>query len=324
MRVLCLFWTAITLGWFFFQPLGWTEGLIFFIADGTLYSMQPTNEKPIPILNGIPGLPPKTSLSPDGMSLAVVNLREEPDVIQVFDLGTGRASPIHLKEQEVREARYSPDGRWIAFSAKQLLPGGEVNRKGSREVFIVNSKGGTLRQVTFGIEDAVGLTWFSDSRTLFYRKFHVGNRQKIWKVAIVGKTPPRRQRLFHEDARFLPAERFYAFSPSGKEIAYATFGGIYVANVDGTNRRRVTSEEFRFTLQVAWSPTGRYLVFSDTEGRGDFTRLYILSLETEVTQLLVEMQTYVLHPTWVRHPLAVHPAGKLTTMWGALKRSFAR
>ena len=310
--------SILILGCVCLQPPCWTEGLIFFLtnADKTLYSMQPKDEKPTPLLTG---LNPMMSLAPDGMSVAVVYFQKEPDVIQVFNLETGKASPIHLKGKEIREMHYSPNGRWIAFAAKKRLPGGELNRKGPKEIFVMPAKGGALRQVTFGVTDPTDLRWSSDSRTIYYRKFQVLDRHQIWSVDIKAEAPPRRVRLFHEHAKFFPALRFYAFSPSGKEIAYATFGGIYVANADGTNHRRVTPKEFQFTMQVDWSPTGRYLVFSTTKGMPSFTSLYMLSLETGVIDLLLEMQTYIFNPTWVQNPLGVHPQGKLTTSWAALK-----
>ena len=317
MRRLCLY-SMLIVGCIGFQLPCWTEGLIFFFAnaDKTLYSMQPKDEKPTPLLRG---LDREISLSPDGRFVAVVDFPEEPDVIQVFDIETSRAVPIHLKGKEMRRVHYSPNGRWIAFGAKKRLPDGELNRKGLREIFVMPAKGGPPRQVTFGVTDPTDLRWSSDSRTIYYRKFQVLSRHKMWSVDIKAEAPPRRVHLFHENAKFLPALRFYAFSPSGKEIAYATFGGIYVANADGTNHRRVTPKEFQFTMQVDWSPTGRYLVFSNTKGMPSFTSLYMLSLETGVIDLLLEMQTYIFNPTWVQNPLGVHPQGKLTTSWAALK-----
>src|SRR6188768_578771 len=59
--------------------------------------------------------------------------------------------------------RFSPDGRWIAFSS---------NRFGNNDVFVVPSGGGTPRQLTFfsGGDDVVG--WSRDGLQVLFRSSH--------------------------------------------------------------------------------------------------------------------------------------------------------
>jgi len=56
--------------------------------------------------------------------------------------------------------RFSPDGRWIAFSS---------NRYGNYDVFVVPSTGGTPVRLTYhtGTDDVVG--WTRDSREVIFR-----------------------------------------------------------------------------------------------------------------------------------------------------------
>ena len=51
--------------------------------------------------------------------------------------------------------RFSPDGRWIAFSS---------DREGNLDLFIISTEGGTARQLTFHSADDTLLDWSPDSR----------------------------------------------------------------------------------------------------------------------------------------------------------------
>ena len=59
--------------------------------------------------------------------------------------------------------RFSPDGRWIAFSS---------NRYGNNDVFVMSADGGTPRQLTFfsGGDDVVG--WSRDRQQVLFRAAH--------------------------------------------------------------------------------------------------------------------------------------------------------
>ncbi|TXH34926.1 MAG: amidohydrolase [Burkholderiaceae bacterium] len=54
------------------------------------------------------------------------------------------------------------------------------------------------------------------------------------------------------------------FSPDGQRIAYVSDEGggdnIWVMDVDGSNRRQITKEDFRLMNNPAWHPSGKYLV----------------------------------------------------------------
>ncbi|HEX8186281.1 MAG TPA: biopolymer transporter Tol, partial [Blastocatellia bacterium] len=55
--------------------------------------------------------------------------------------------------------RFSPDGRWIAFSS---------DRNGNLDIFIIPSEGGTAKQLTFHSADDLVLGWTPDSREVLF------------------------------------------------------------------------------------------------------------------------------------------------------------
>jgi tricorn protease len=102
--------------------------------------------------------------------------------------------------------RFSPDGRWIAFSS---------NRFGNNDVFVIPAAGGTPRQLTFysGADDVVG--WSRDGQQVLFRSSHgdgaFPNVNTLYEVPVAGG--PEKP---------LPMDWGYYgnFSPDGKEIVF--------------------------------------------------------------------------------------------------------
>jgi len=78
----------------------------------------------------------------------------------------------------------------------------------------------------------------------------------IYVMPFAGGTPTR-------IAAGLAFEHQPRFSPDGTRIAFTSDRGggdnIWVMNVDGTDKRAVTKEEFRLLNQPSWSPDGRFI-----------------------------------------------------------------
>jgi len=79
----------------------------------------------------------------------------------------------------------------------------------------------------------------------------------IYTMPISGGTPRR-------IADGLAFEHQPRFSPDGRRIAFTSDRGggdnIWVMNVDGSDKRQVTKEDFRLLNQPTWSPDGRFIV----------------------------------------------------------------
>ena len=71
--------------------------------------------------------------------------------------------------------RFSPDGRWIAFSS---------NRYGNNDVFVIAAAGGAPRRLTFhtGNDDVVG--WTRDSQHILFRAAQETAHFRTWRRCI--------------------------------------------------------------------------------------------------------------------------------------------
>src|SRR5262245_59072947 len=90
---------------------------------------------------------------------------------------------VRVTDNRAREIypRFSPDGRWIAFSS---------NRYGNNDVFIVPVAGGTPKRLTYhsGNDEVVG--WSRDSQHVLFRAVHgdgaFPNVATLYEIAVSG------------------------------------------------------------------------------------------------------------------------------------------
>jgi tricorn protease len=102
--------------------------------------------------------------------------------------------------------RFSPDGRWIAFSS---------NRYGNYDVFVVQAAGGTPRRLTYytGSDEVVG--WTRDSQNVIFRSSHGDGAfpgvATLYQISIQGGTEQP-----------LPVDWGFwgAYSPDGKQFVF--------------------------------------------------------------------------------------------------------
>jgi tricorn protease len=118
------------------------------------------------------------------------------------------SDPHRLTDNRGHEVypRFSPDGRWIAFSS---------NRYGNNDVFVVAASGGAPRRLTFhtGNDDVVG--WTRDSQQVLFRAAHGDGA--FPNVATLHQVP-----IDGGPEQPLPVDWGYwgNFSPDGKSLVF--------------------------------------------------------------------------------------------------------
>ena len=128
----------------------------------------------------------------------------------------GTASRLTADEGRDVMPRFSPDGRWIAFTGEY---------QGNRDVYVIPAGGGTARRVTFtsdlvpepsarGGPNNMVVTWTPDSKNIVFL-----SRRVAWNSWINRPfTVPATGGL----AQLMPLDRggFLSYSPDGKQIAF--------------------------------------------------------------------------------------------------------
>lgn len=127
----------------------------------------------------------------------------------------GTAAALSGTYSQVAVPRYSPDGRWIAFTAR---------RRGRDAVYVMPAAGGEARQLTFDADvashplawwgpDDLVVTWTADSRYIIFlsrRAAHAPNMERLFRVSVQGGLPAP---LPFNDAASL------SYAPDGQAVA---------------------------------------------------------------------------------------------------------
>ncbi len=181
------------------------------------------------------------TLSPDGSTMI---FSYDGDLWKV-DANGGVAYRLTAMEGSETSPRYSPDGKWVAFSA---------NESGNSDVYIMPAQGGEIKQLTWHSASDEVYSWSWDSKEIYFTSSRANNFT-TFKVNIEGGTP---KRVFEH---FFNTVHNVAEMPSG-EILFNTSWESYTM----THRKRYKGE-FNPDIRMYNPATGEYKELTDYEGK---------------------------------------------------------
>jgi tricorn protease len=161
--------------------------------------------------------------------------------------------------------RFSPDGKWIAFSS---------DRNGNFDVFIVPSEGGNSRQLTFHSADDTVLGWTPDSRAVLFASSRGDDFMgKLYTVSTDGGIERNAGADMGVNA---------CYSPDGKKLAINRKGQVYwrkyyrgamntdvtVMDIAAKKFTDLTADFDGIDSWPMWSTDGFIYFVSDREGNG--------------------------------------------------------
>ncbi len=160
--------------------------------------------------------------------------------------------------------RFSPDGRWIAFSSE---------RNGNLDVFIIPSEGGAAKQLTFHSADDTVLGWRPDSRAVLFGS----NRgedftTQLYLVSVDGGMPTKAGTDMGVQAAFSPDGRRIAYNPKSQVYWRKYYRGslqsdILVMDVAANRFTQLTDFDGHDSWPM-WGSDGAIYFVSDREGNG--------------------------------------------------------
>ncbi len=213
-----------------------------------------------------------SALSPDGSTVAFI--KSDGPSLFLADVASGAIRPLPNSTPEDYHPVWSPDGQWLAFV--RSLAG----------IFVIHPDGSGLKQILdyTGMPSVVG--FLPDNRRLAVTVLGAGGSQ----IRLVDLQTGRVEHLFTIDSA---KGGLGLLSPDGTRLAFneKVFGmlsGIYVAGLDGSNKRLVAEMETGSVSASAWSPDGQWLALS--VAMADGARV----IETPVLLNLDTCQAYLL------------------------------
>jgi Tol biopolymer transport system component len=223
-------------------------------------------------------------VSPDGASVASGGRQ-----IMVADINGGDVRKYEATRpadaEGVNAPRWSPDGSTIVYQVD-----GRSQKIGN--LFALDAASGRVTQLTDLEQISAGLWYMSPSYSpdgrsiLFTSPTGNGDRQTwhLWSIPAAGGEPT----LVLRDAGF------GEYSPDGSTIAYTRvsgdgeFGGLFIANADGSNRRKLDEGTFYFPR---WSPDGTRIAYAD-----DWGGVWVVDVATGETTRVADRTGW---PEWV-------------------------
>jgi tricorn protease len=227
-------------------------------SDGDL--LTPPEEKPI---RGVT----RPSLSPDGKTLCFTYLGD----LWTVPTSGGTATRLTVHEALDTGSRWSPDGRWIAFTSL---------RTGNSDVFIVPAEGGSARQVTFwGGADGVS-DWSPDGSKLLFLSARDTENFALYSIDL-------HTRAIKRMTSDVEALSYGNWSQDGKTLAYTRGGqpwsrpwyrgsgaaSIVLQDIASGNVRTL----LKTNAQQFWpflTPDGKYVYMSTLYGNSNTPNLW--------------------------------------------------
>ena len=193
--------------------------------------------------------------SPDGTQIAyIASTGHDNTEIFVIDAdGDNQQQITDITPYSVKNLAWSPEGSQIAYIAST----GHDNT----EIYVIDADGDNQRRLDQGDHPA----WSPDGIQIAY----TGEGESgEWDIFLIDGDGGNRQRFF-TDYGNSPA-----WSPDGTQIAYFSWWEVLVMDTDGTNKRRITDNQWKRKPayggssnwpRPAWSPDGTQIAYASED-----------------------------------------------------------
>ncbi len=153
----------------------------------------------------------------------------------------GNAVRLTALEGQETLPRFSPDGKWLAFTSDQF---------GNDDVFLMERNGGAIRQLTFHDASDQVASWSWDSQSIYFTSARY-NRHSSYRVNIAGGTPERvfGDNYFQTDHQLAahPVSGEFFFSETWESSIFANrkrYKGAYNPDVQSYNPTDSTLKKY--------------------------------------------------------------------------------
>jgi Tol biopolymer transport system component/serine/threonine protein kinase len=223
------------------------------------------------------------AFSPDGKSIAFLRVITG-GVADVYITPTAGGPPRRITSdgRNAQSIAWSPDGRWVIFSA---------DRRRNSVLWRVRSSGGEPERVAGVAENATDAAFARDGRMAYAQLFRDAN---IWRVDTEGKQEPVRV-VFSTQYDSSPQ-----YSPDGSRIAFRSnrsgSNEIWVSDSNGRIPVQLTRYEGPLTGTPRWSPDGMNIAYDTRpEGQSD---IYVVSSSGGTPRRVTKSESEDIVPSW--------------------------
>ena len=198
------------------------------------------------------------SLSPDGTRVVHMGPAVDgpADGLYITDLASGTSTRLSGTTTGDMNPLWSPDGQTIAFTRGPSS--GLIGAPGPYNIMVSNVDGSTLHPLTEGNAANYAMAWMPDGIRLLYTvAARDGASLSLMDIQTGVVTP-----LF--DINY---NGTVVVSPDGQRLAFEEMlpldkNGLFVSNLDGSNRIQLADGDPYIVTVPAWSPDGKWVLAS--------------------------------------------------------------
>lgn len=195
--------------------------------------------------------------SPDGTRLAFVSNRTGKEYeenrnsdVWVISAEGGKLTKISDHDESDNQPRWSPDGKWIAFT-------GEIHDRDHPKIYLAPSRGGVPSVLAVNGLDLIpnGLEWADDGHSLYFET-GVKGENHLFRVDVPAKTVAQvtsgARAVRSVDFNFASGKMVYL----GNDFKH--LDNLYIADLNGSNERRLTNLNEALWKQIQFADVERF------------------------------------------------------------------
>jgi Tol biopolymer transport system component len=263
-----------------YVPSPYGTGHLLYVHDGTLFAVPfdpdrlETSGTPVPILSDVAGNSVDGGGQFDGsMNGSFVYVSGKSAASSSYPIvwmdSSGKTTPLLAKPGAYGAPRFSPDGKWLAFTA--------LGSKGP-DVWVYDWGRDTPTQLTFTGPGNLEIAWAPDGKHLVFGS-HAAGTAALWWIRSDGSGEP--QKLLERKNTGVGL-RPQSFTPDGRWLAFddnvATDTGVEIWTLpldlgDPEHPKPGKPEPFLATavrqVDATFSPDGKWMAYSSNESGVD-------------------------------------------------------